>query len=202
VWWIALAGFPLTWIAIRTLLDVIESRITAALFLASITSYFVAVASYLGLLSFVAPAGEPLVTLSATLFGHWLLFATFVCYARHVVLDAQGLITRRRSTSKESRDTTGKGNSPSKAEIVESLVTAPPKLQVHVPPTRSTTAAQITPVKTQASLKDWVDGRRRERDRFDADNDHNDGESLGDDRKLSKAERKQLRKLKARNRAA
>ena len=53
--------------------------------------------------------------------------------------------------------------------------------------------------KSPAKVNEWVDGSRRERDRYEVDEE--DEEDDGD-RKLSKSDRKQLRKLKARNRAA
>jgi hypothetical protein len=57
---------------------------------------------------------------------------------------------------------------------------------------------QIQPAKTPADSKSWIDGSRPERESYDdADDDDSSGPS-----RLSKSERKRLRKLKAQNRAA
>ena len=55
-------------------------------------------------------------------------------------------------------------------------------------------------VKRPADSNQWVDGTRPERKHYDEDED--DDDSSDGDRKLSKSDRKRLRKLKAQNRAA
>jgi hypothetical protein len=206
-----LASIPLTWLAARTFLDVLEARLVTFLFLTATGAYLAGVASFLGFLPGTEPTFEPLVTSAAILLGHWLLLAAAVSYARHIVLDAQGLIANRNKTAaaRESRRSRGADESPiSKTaagplKVEPSRAASSPTLQLHNPPSsREKTPAPILPAKTQASLKDWVDGRRRERDRYQNDDDGDAGDEMDGDRKLSKAERKQLRKLKARNRAA
>ena len=66
---------------------------------------------------------------------------------------------------------------------------------------RHTTRQTIQAAKTPADSSRWVDGSRPERDRYD-DDDEDDEDSSDGDRKLSKSDRKQLRKLKAQGRAA
>ena len=188
VWWLAVAGLPLTWIAVRMLLDVKECRVAVALLLTAIGSYVTAGASFLGLIPVSDPRIETLTTGAASLVANWLLLTAVASYARFVVLDAQGLVPvvrmRRASKPAESRKATT-------TRIAESSS----------PPTKLATsifaAAGRTQPKTSSSTE-WTDGRRAERDNYDEDSD----EESADDRKLSKAERKQLRKLKARNRAA
>jgi hypothetical protein len=211
VWWLALAGIPSAWLILRTLADVKESRIVAALFLFAMGSYSAAFASFLGFLPAVEPAWEPLVTCAATLLGHWLLLTTVVAYARHVVLDAQGMVpTKRKEADRQpNRRSRGADESPvsktagGQLKVEPNRAATSPTLQIHDPgPERDKAPPPIVPAKSQASMKDWVDGRRRERDRYQSDQD-DDADDMNDgDRKLTKAERKQLRKLKARNRAA
>jgi hypothetical protein len=59
--------------------------------------------------------------------------------------------------------------------------------------------SSIQVAKTPADSSRWVDGSRPERDRYDRDED--DDDSPGG-QKLSKADRKKLRKLKTDGRAA
>lgn len=205
VWWIILAGVPLAWIGARIILEMRESVAATLLFLLSACTYATATVSFLGWLPGIEAAWEPLLTGAAALLGHWLSLTAVVSYARHVVLDAQGLIQRRTSTSRSNkrRASVGVGvDSKSPAVDEESLRQPPTTLRVHSPPTSAVRPTiSITPAKSQAEPGEWVDGSRRERDRYDDDYDRED-DAQGGDHKLSKAERKQLRKLKARNRAA
>ena len=57
----------------------------------------------------------------------------------------------------------------------------------------------VHPVKTPADSSRWVDGSRFERERYDADDEE---ESSDGERKLSKSDRKKLRKIKTEGRAA
>ena len=76
-----------------------------------------------------------------------------------------------------------------------------PKLRVHAGEgATERSALALTSAKSTARPQEWVDGSRRERDRYEAADD--DMDAAAGDHKLSKAERKQMRKLKARNRAA
>jgi hypothetical protein len=130
--------------------------------------------------------------------GQWLTLAAVVSYARFVVLDAQGLISvRRRATAaiKESkkhasiagRETTSVA---AKKAVALASTTSP----------SSPTLATIQPAKTPADSSRWVDGSRPERKQYDDDSD--DDDEPDGDRKLSKSDRKRLRKLKAQGRAA
>jgi hypothetical protein len=126
--------------------------------------------------------------------GHWLAFTAIVANARFVVLDAQGLVkVRRRTQAKPKRAASApaaKSAAPKAAQPVAASSTASPT----VPISRAT----IQTAKTPADSSRWVDGSRFEREDYDdEDEDSSDG-----DRKLSKSERKRLRKIKAQGRAA
>jgi hypothetical protein len=204
IWWLALAGAPLVWIGVRTLLDVKECRLSAVLLVATTMAYATATMSFLGWLPGIDLALEPLLTGAAALLGHWLLLASAVSYARHVVLDSQGLIAVRASSR---RATSSGAASKRKADAVEIPHIAEPSRPSTQPALRiadagpSITRASVVPAKSQAKSSDWVDGTRREKDRYESDDDGEEEEGDGT-RKFSKTERKQLRKLKARNRAA
>jgi len=197
VWWLMLAGIPVAWIVVRTFFDLRECRLAALWMLAAVTAYATATASFLGWLSPAQPNWEPMITGGAELLGHWLLLTAVVSYARYVVLDAQGLIPARCRPPAARQAVSGRASaSPLKT-------TAPPAVPA-VPASggsRDKSPMPVVPVKLATDSNQWVDGSRRQRDRYeDDDTDADDRRRSG--RKLSKAERKRLRRLKARNRAA
>lgn len=206
VWWLTLAGVPLAWISLRISFDVRESAASAVLLVASLLAYAAALANFLGWLPGIEPRWESLVTGGTALAGHWLILTSVVCYARHVVLDAQGLVRRRQAASRPRKQRTtseevetGNASDPGSAAIRQ----PPTMLRVHgAPAQESRPTISITPAKSHAKPSEWVDGSRRERDSYDENFDVDEDANYGGDHKLSKAERKQLRKLKARNRAA
>ena len=173
VWWLVAVGVPVTWLLVRALGDVRECRLAAAALTTAVAAYVAALASYLGWLPVALSAlGEPLVTGGLTLVGHWLALVAAMAYARYVVLDAQGLITHARSSGPASSG--------------EPTTTA-----------ASATTPDDEPEPANAQRQtEWVDGRQPESDRYDDEEPDRRG------RKLSKSERKRLRKLKAQNRAA
>jgi hypothetical protein len=128
-----------------------------------------------------------MVTGVATFLGHWFLFTAVVTYARFVVLDAQGLITTRRATTKKPA-----AEKPKQARETKAAAAKPTILSV---------AGYTRPkvADTPATADKWVDGSRPERDSYDDDADEDEDSGV---RKLSKSDRKRLRKLKAQNRAA
>jgi hypothetical protein len=187
VWWLLLAGPPLAWIAARTLADLRECRLAATLQLAASAVLLVATCSFLGWLPDGMQDAEPVTTSSTRLLGFWLLFSAVVSYARFVVLDAQGLAAARRPVA-----------APRQAERPANPLTVKPAQPAAEAASRDTSPAAILPMSAPARSRQWVDGSRPERDRYESnDDDADDG-----GRKLSKAERKQLRKLKAQRRAA
>jgi hypothetical protein len=205
-WWLCLAGAPLAWIAARTLFDVAECRLAALLLLTAGGCYFAALASFLGWIPGLDAVWAPVLTGSAALFGHWCLLSASVTYARHVVLDAQGLIAARK-LSERGRKADAKEDRKTDASVPLKVAdttrpAAATTLRVHdAPATTGRPTFTVTPARSPAKSSDWVDGSRRERDHYDNFEDADEDDPNGD-RKLSKAERKQLRKLKARNRAA
>ena len=192
-WWLALAGLPLAWIFVRVLLDIRECRIAAAALAGAAACYGVSAASFLGYVPVVEARIRPIITAAPLLLGHWLLFTAIVANARFVVLDAQGLVAVRRRT---------------KTKRAESTVSAKAGAGKSAQPTATSSSANATlsisretvqTVKTPADSSRWVDGSRFERERYDADDDE---ESSDGERKLSKSDRKKLRKIKTQGRAA
>jgi len=195
VWWLLLAGLPLGWIATRALLDTRECRLAAGLLLAAVVNYAIALATFLGALVLEDQRIKAVTIGASMLLGHWFLLASLISYARYVILDAQGLIAIRRKTSAKreakpepAQTTTAAANSTTK--------TAPGAVTVS-----GSSRPTIQVAKSPADSSRWVDGSRPERDRYARD-EIDDEDSDGDDRKLSKSDRKKLRKLKTQGRAA
>lgn len=187
-WWLAVFSLPVTWVVVRTLLDVKECRLAGALLAGSVGCYTVSAASYLRL----APAWEPSmgadIYFPLMLMGHWLLLASVVTYARFVVLDVQGLIPVRQ-TSRISRS--------ERQEHPEIQDDSKKTSKSPKPAAASDTRSKTVP--TTANEVEWIDGSRAEHDHYE--DEYNDDAST-DPHKLSKSERKRLRKLKAQRRAA
>ncbi|MEX0610913.1 MAG: hypothetical protein WD229_02230, partial [Pirellulales bacterium] len=186
-WWLAIGGLPLAWVAFRTLRDVMECRLAATLWISALGCYVAAAASYLGAGPSFGPRIDPMLHAVLTLVGHWLLLTAVVSYARFVVLDAQGLIRIRAGSQRTAK---------AKARLQRKYATTAPSI-LSVAGYSRQNASLAKPIES-ASKKDWIDGSRPERDPYD----DNDDDSPDGPRKLSKADRKRLRKLKAQNRAA
>jgi hypothetical protein len=193
VWWLLAAGIPIGWIVFRALLDMRECRVAAALLFFALTSYAASTLAFLGFAPIADPRIATLIVGAPLLLGHWLTLAAIVANARFVVLDAQGLVAaKRRSPAKRSSSTSSAKSPAAKAEATVAKPVSLLSVGGYSRP-----APQ--PAKTPADASRWVDGRRPERENYD---DDEDDDSSGDDRKLSKSDRKRLRKLKAQNRAA
>jgi hypothetical protein len=195
IWWLAIAGLPLSWIAVRVLVDIKECRVAAALLLAGIAGCVAAGASFLGLIPASDLRIETLTTGAASLVGNWLLLAGVASYARFVVLDVQGLVPVVRRTVKPAKSIKSTARAAKPASPSSKLATS---IFAAAGRQRPATLSDLPPAKSPASAAEWTDGRRAERDEYDEDSD----DEGSDDHKLSKSQRKRLRKLKARNRAA
>jgi len=185
-WWLAIAGMPLMWIAVRILFDVRECRLAAAVAVVAGLCDVTAIASHLGFVPGSDSKTASLLTGAAVLLGNWFGFAAIIAYARFVVLDAQGLIAiRRREVKKQPKKEAAKVAAEAKT--------------VEAKPTVLSVADYARPksqVEDEHDSKKWIDGSRFERESY---NDEEEEESSS---KVSKADRKRLRKLKAQNRAA
>jgi hypothetical protein len=191
IWWMAVAGLPLAWVYVRVLLDIRECKIAAALLAGAAVCYGGSLASFLGYGPAVEAQIRPIITAAPLLLGHWLLFTAIVANARFVVLDAQGLVTVRRRTKAKRTEITVKH--PAVKSIQSTAASSSANATVGI------SRESVQTVKTPADSSRWVDGSRFERERYDADED---AESSDGERKLSKSDRKKLRKIKTQGRAA
>ena len=145
------------------------------------------------------PRIESLVT--GTAHARWPLAAArwrLSSYARFVVLDAQGL--DRRAAASRPQENVASARTERQQAASETSGRLPRRHVLSAVGYSRRQQSESTQPTTSAIHDRWVDGSRPERDRYDDDDD--DEDSAGDDRKLSKSDRKRLRKLKAQNRAA
>jgi hypothetical protein len=159
----------------------------------ALVCYAVSAARFFGYGPVVEARLEPILVTVPLSIGHWFMLAGIVSYARFVVLDAQGLVAVRRKTAakKPAKAATTAKSTTSTAKSTTSTTLSLAALE---------TAKQSSfAAKRPADSNQWVDGRRPESKHYeeDEDDDSSDG-----GRKLSKSDRKRLRKLKAQNRAA
>jgi hypothetical protein len=211
--WVLLAGLPLGWIAVRVLVDMWESKLATSAFVATLLCYLTAVAGRLGWLPAVGPVTVPMAVAGATLIGHWMLLLAAVGYARFVVLDAQGLIATRTTRPRDHQDARTKDRQATRSRTVQETREMSQKAlragrgagASDVDEDQDSYGGSIKAFRRQqkmasrsggaAAETEWVDGTQPD------PADYDDGPD-GRQRKLSKSERKQLRKLKARDRAA
>ncbi len=188
-WWLALGGLPLAWVAARAWLDARESRLAAATLATAYLAFGVATASYLGVGPTLEPRGAVMLSAGASLLGYWMLLIGIVSYGRFVVLDAQGLIPVRGRTRAISKPAKVVKDREVKHIASNGAADSSRPLRTF----RESLGSASTPAKPT----EWVDGSAPEPDGYDDGDEPDFG-----GRKLTKADRKRLRKLKARDRAA
>jgi hypothetical protein len=192
-WWLILAGLPLLWIVIRGGIDIKECRLAAALLITTACCYVAAAAAFFGAVATSSVRVDSAIAGGALLAGHWMLLAAIVSYARFVVLDAQGLIAvRPRITGKR------KSKAPSESSCDVSKTASAGISSTLSAADYARRKQQIVQSPSPAASGKWVDGTRPERDHYE----DGDEDEPSDGRKLSKSDRKRLRKLKMQNRAA
>lgn len=170
-WWLAPVALVGGWVFLRMALDMAESRAALAPTLVGAACYGVAAAGALGWSPAVLGDSAGVLVNSLPLAGHAFVLAGLMTFGRYVVLDVQGLIDHApRRAAKPKKE---KKPAPPAATSSESAKTAAPTLPMRLSPAAS-------------QHQDWAD---------DDDQDEEDGST----RRLSKIERKRLRKQ---NRAA
>ena len=176
-WWLAPLALIGGWIAMRMLLEIGESRISAAIMIAAGACYGVAAAGSLGWSPAALGAWGDVLTGGVPLVGHTLALAGTMLFARYVVLDVQGLIDHTPRPAKAPR----KPKSEAKADAVAkpAVVAAP---AVTPAPQRRESA----PAAARLASQD--------------DDDSEEAEDEGG-QYLSKSERKRLRKQQQRRAA-
>jgi hypothetical protein len=175
-WWLAPVAAVGIWMLVKLAYEVVESRGTTAVLSLAAACYALAAAGALGWSpGLLGPWSEAL-AFAMPLAGHTLALAALMIFARYVVLDVQGLIEHplRPAAAQPPSE-------PAPGAKTAAIVTATPLAGA---PTLAAQRAASTPqVHASASAPNvWADG-----------DDDEEGELSGE-RRLSKAERKRLRK--------
>ena len=99
VWWLILGLFLFGSVGLRLLVDMHGCRWAFTAMLLAGLCYALALSTHFGVV--VAGEEQVLVVANAKMAGHLLLLLAIVLYGRHVILDAQGLITREEAQPKK-----------------------------------------------------------------------------------------------------
>jgi len=199
-WWLALAVLVCGPVLVRLTLDIAESRAAMAVMLLAIVCYATAgvaiainwspewLGSWSGLLSHTLP-----------FLGHVLMLAAIMLNARYVVLDVQGLLRHpqpRRTAQNKQRayadlplaKTMDKSADKPTREPIELPFKAPARKTT--PKSSSPAVLAVTHETTAAADSQWVNGTEKRQE-----------SPQRQKRRLSKSERKRLRKQKTRHAA-
>ena len=203
IWWLAAGLVMFGWTAIRALLDVWESRLARLVSLVTLVVFCLAAAQHFyGLpgLTDMDSGMTRLISPGAVLLAWFSLLIAVSAYARFVILDADGLLpVSAGAKSTDNKAVVGAKAKPKKATSKSaSSVSAK-----EVPPAETPKITKAGDDLRQAAQKksptakpiEWNDGSL-------PDSEYRDSDSEPRRRKLSKSERKRLRKQKAQQRRA
>ena len=188
VWWIGCWGLLLLAVSVRLLWEMKVCRPASLTYLAALGCWAGGLALALSGVS-VGKLGSVVPTEVCKLLGHLLLLSSLVLYARHVILHSQGLLPNRKKLAKE------------KARREAKLAAEKAAAEASGSATRID-AAHATPTQPRTDLQPHIKpaAQLSYSSSDDDDEDEVDDDSSQRNRKLSKAERKRLRQLKAQER--
>lgn len=213
VWWIGVWGVLLAVLALRLTMETRECRSAMIGIIFAFTLWTAALAIDCRWINYGAHA--PLIAAAGRLIGQVTLLLSIGLYARHVLFDAEGLLPQRepkparekKKKQRSSDDDTETGRS-TKIDTAHKTSDKRTDLQPHTsvnqPANRGPLAGRVASVSSSNSAtaaanrsrveddeEDDRDSSRRNRD-YDEEEDE---DYNGGGRKLSRAERKRLRKL-------
>jgi len=193
-WWLAPAVLGPGLVAVRLFLDLKESRLAAIAAVVATIGGGVALAAAMNWLPAFAAAHAAVIQAAALLVALVAVGVSLLGYIRRIVIEADGKIAapaKRKSAAKQQQEQDRADSKPAaKAE-------KKPAAASTTKPAKPTREKQRQAKPAIASETQWVDGSQG-----GVDDDYGD-EDAARPRKLTKAERKRLRKQKERqNRAA
>jgi hypothetical protein len=193
VWWVAVYFFLLGAVGTRLLIDMRRCLLSSGALLLTAACYALAVATQLGWFLPEYGARAVMVEEGAEMLGNVLLLLAMGLHARHVILDAEGRVPKRRPRAEE----------PS----VDETATDDRSLRVHPPHGVSRPAAAAAPVAphtvSSAVADDVTDDATPQESSVRPAEFTSQPDTAGQSRprKLTKAERKALRKRLAKMKA-
>jgi hypothetical protein len=180
-WWLAPIAIVGGWIFVRLLLEIGECRSSLAVMLLALACYGLAAAGALGWSSAVLTTWGDALTRVLPLAGHTIALAGLMLFGRYVVLDVQGLIEHAPRTVAPA---------PAKKKAFDEPAPAKPAVSSNATTHHAFEPKVVAPRQEPSASGYFATGADAD------DDDEHDGAA---NRKLSKADRKRLRKQ---NRAA
>jgi len=95
-WWMIVYGFFLGAIGTRLLVDMLACRLSAATLVAAVACYGLTAACRFGWVHVEAGPQQVMVAEGARMLGNFLILLAIAVYGRHVILDAEGLLARKK----------------------------------------------------------------------------------------------------------
>lgn len=191
LWWITASTLAAMVLGFRPLADLKESRWSLTLVVLSASLLVLSACATVGALPPVSLPYQILIQTGGLLGGLVALVGAELTYVRRVLLETDGLIAapqrKPKPAKREEQESPKK-----KSEPKQDPAPAKPAVTVHRPEPKPEPAAASEPEPKQATV--WTDGAD------DPDGEYD--EEGGEKRRLSKAERKRLRRQKAKGRYA
>lgn len=187
IWWITVWGAVMSILALRLLMELRECRTALVGLVSVITLWITALAIECGWLPIHENAA--LIAAGCRLLGQLSLLCAIGVYARHVLLDAEGLLKVRQPKIKKEK--------PKKTVSSSSSSTSTRSDLSHKPASSGLQSYVQAAVNRNAGGSSYASNRAEEDDeeRYSGYEDEADDENAGyGNRKLSKAERKRMRK--------
>ncbi len=119
VWWVIPYGFLLVGVGSRLLLDMLPCRLSSAALLATAGCYALAIVTQLGWVLGNSPVQGVMLEEGAEMVGNWMLLLAMGLHARYVILDAEGLLPAPRTRSRERPDAASSWHQRAAAETEE-----------------------------------------------------------------------------------
>ena len=182
IWWVAVYFFLLAAVGTRLLADMRECRLSTAALLATAACYGLAVGVQLGWILPESGARGVMVEEGAEMLGNLMLLMAMGLHARHVILDAEGVLPQRKGPTPKTDEKVEK--EASRSTLGGSVVVHPPQ---SIPRPAGTVA---TPSRSRATVASAAQIP------FEPEPDEPDAQQLAAPvrRKLTKAERKAMRR--------
>ena len=207
LWWIAVWGAVLAVLSLRLVLELGECRPAQVAVVGTNLLWAAALAIDYGWFPAIASAHAATAAIGCRLLGQITLLFGIGIYARHVLLDAEGLLRHRppkprrekpAKKPKAEKQSATQGASAVDAVKKTSRVDPPHKPAVPVSQQSSSTWSGNRGAANRPAVSDEEDEADdrydNRRSNYASYGDDEDEDSYGDNRKLSKAERKRLRK--------
>ena len=208
LWWLVPAVLVLGTLCIRLVLEMRPSPAATLSMSLALVCYAVVVGFKLWQPAAVANTTSVMTNAGSLLAGHLLLLISFAWYARYIILDMQGLISHPES----ERSTRQAEQQPKKQRSARSEKAHPtpptPKRRTDVDPDQPTrrTRQLVEEVEEEAERLEQQERRAQRKQRGRRRQAEPEPEEIApqptSQKKLTKSERKRLRKLKAQQREA